>query len=252
MISRKITAKITLLFLLICYPLSVGATQAPVDHSIYGRLLKAHVFGGRVDYSGFKKDEAQLDAYLAALAAVDPGALARQEQIAYYINAYNAWTIKLILGAWPDLNSIKDLGGLFQSPWKKSFVKLKQRVVSLDNIEHNILRPRYKDPRIHFAINCASISCPPLLNTPYIGSKLDRQLDMATTNFINDSGSNYLKGDALHVSRIFKWFNEDFNGDVLGFFKRYARGELKKQLDSRGDDLKIKYMHYDWGLNIFE
>lgn len=252
MISRKITGKITFLFLLISYPLSVGATQGPVDHSIYGRLLKAHVIEGRVDYSGFKKDEVQLDAYLAALAAIAPEALAKQEQIAFYINVYNAWTIKLILGAWPDLNSIKDLGGLFQSPWRKSFVKLREGIVTLDHIEHDILRPRYKDPRIHFAINCASISCPPLPNAPYTGSELDRQLDMVTTNFINDPNSNYLKGNTLHVSKIFKWFNEDFNGDVLGFFKRYARAELKKQLDSRGEGLNIEYLHYDWGLNIFE
>jgi hypothetical protein len=239
----------TFLLLIASYPLSAGATQGPVDHSIYGRLLKVHVIEGRVDYNGFKKDEAQLDAYLAALEEIDPGTLNKQEQMAFYINAYNAWTIKLILGAWPDLNSIKDLGGLFQSPWKKSFVKLRQRVVTLDHIEHNILRPRYKDPRIHFAVNCASVSCPPLLNTPYIRSELDRQLDTVTTNFINDPDSNRIKGDALHVSRIFKWFDEDFNGDVLGFFKRYARGELKKQLDSRGEGLKIKYLHYDWGLN---
>jgi hypothetical protein len=245
----KITGKLTLLFLVLGYPLSVGATQGPVDHSIYGKLLKAHVIDGRVDYSGFKKDEAQLDAYLAALGAIAPGELAQQEQMAFYINAYNAWTIKLILGAWPDLTSIKDLGSLFQSPWKKSFVKLRQGVVTLDHIEHDILRPRYKDPRIHFAINCASISCPPLLNTPYIGSELSRQLDVVTTNFINDPSNNYINGDTLHVSRIFKWFEEDFNGDIYGFFKRYARGELKKQLDSRAEGLKINYLPYDWALN---
>jgi hypothetical protein len=246
MMTRKIA---TLLLLMTSYPLFAGAAKGPVDHSIYGRLLKTHVIEGRVDYSGFKKDEAQLDAYLDALATIDPGALAKQEQMAFYINAYNAWTIKLILGAWPDLNSIKDLGGLFQSPWKKSFVKLRQGVVTLDHIEHNILRPRYKDPRIHFAINCASISCPPLLNAPYLGSELDRQLDKVTMKFINDPDSNFVKGDSLHVSKIFKWFKEDFNGDVSGFFKRYARGELKKQLDSRGSDVNIKYLPYNWGLN---
>ncbi len=249
MMLRKITVSLTLLLLLAYSPLTVGAAQSPVDHSIYGRLLKANVIDGQVDYRGFKKDEAQLDAYLAALAAIDPDALPKQVQIAFYINAYNAWTIKLVLGAWPDLKSIKDLGGFFQSPWKKSFVKLSEQVVTLDHIEHDILRPRYKDPRIHFAINCASISCPPLLNDPYIGSEIDRQLNAVTTNFINDSGSNYLKGDTLYVSKIFKWFNEDFNGDVIGFFKRYARGELKKQLDSRGEDLNIEYLPYDWGLN---
>lgn len=249
MILKKIAVISTLLLLMISSPLSVGAMQDPVDHGIYGRLLKTHVIAGRVDYNGFKKDEAQLDTYLAALAAIDPDALAEPEQIAFYINAYNAWTIKLILSAWPDIDSIKDLGGLFQSPWKKSFVKLRGRIVTLDDIEHKILRPRYKDPRIHFAINCASISCPPLLNAPYTGSELDRQLEAVTTNFINDPNNNHITGDTLHVSRIFKWFNEDFNGDVYGFFKRYARGVLKKQLDSGGEDLNINYLHYDWGLN---
>jgi hypothetical protein len=87
------------------------------------------------------------------------------------------------------------------------------------------------------------------LNGPFIGSEIDHQLDAVTTNFINDSGSNYVKGDTLYVSKIFKWFKEDFNGDVIGFFKRYARGELKKQLDSLGEDLNIRYLPYDWGLN---
>jgi hypothetical protein len=249
MMPRMITGIQILLLLMICFPQTVGATQGPVDHRIYGKLLKAHVSQGRVDYNGFKKDEAQLDTYLAALATIDPGTLSKQEQMAFYINAYNAWTIKLILDAWPDLNSIKDLGGLFQSPWKKSFVKLWRGVVTLDHIEHDILRPRYKDPRIHFAINCASISCPLLLNVPYTGSELDRQLDRVTADFINDPNNNYISGNALHVSKIFKWFNEDFNGDTYGFIKRYARADLKKQLDSRGEDLKIKYLHYDWGLN---
>jgi hypothetical protein len=246
---RKVIGILAILILIISYPISVGAAQDSVDHSLYGKLLKEHVIKGKVDYSGFKKNEAQLDAYLASLETIDISALAKQEQMAFYINTYNAWTIKLILSAWPDLKSIKDLGNLFQSPWKKSFVKLKDQVVTLDHIEHDILRPRYKDPRIHFAINCASISCPPLLDVPYVGAELDRQLDTVTTNFINDSGNNHIKGDALYVSKIFKWFNKDFNGDVFGFFKRYARGEFKQQLDSSGENLKIKFLHYDWGLN---
>jgi hypothetical protein len=249
MFSKKISRILTLVFLIAGSPLSAGAAQGSVDHSIYGGLLKANVIAGRVDYGGFKRDETQLDAYLSLLAAVEPAALAEQEQMAFYINAYNAWTIKLILGAWPDLKSIKDLGGFFTSPWEKPLVILEQGVVTLDNLEHDILRPRFKDPRVHFAINCASISCPPLLNVPYTGSRLDRQLDRVTTNFINDPGSNYLKDGTLYASKIFKWFGEDFNGNLIGFFKRYARGELKKQLDSRSNDLNIKYLPYDWGLN---
>ena len=225
------------------------ASQSSVDNDIYSSLLKRHVIGGRVDYQGFKKDERRLDDYLAVLGKVDPDALAPSDQMAFYINAYNAWTIKLILSAYPDVRSIKDLGTLFQSPWKKEIVKLKEQVVTLDHIEHNILRPRFKDPRVHFAINCASISCPPLLDEPYDGARLDRQLEVVTTNFINDSKSNFIKGTTLHMSKIFKWFKDDFKADIVGFFQRYAQGEFKTRLDAHGTELKIKYLSYDWSLN---
>lgn len=225
------------------------AAQNAVDNRIYHNLLQSHVIGGRVDYQGFKNDEQRLDDYLTVLEMVDPNALTPPDQMAFYINAYNAWTIKLILSAYPDVRSIKDLGSLFQSPWKKEIVKLKERVVTLDHIEHDILRPRFKDPRIHFAINCASKSCPPLFDEPYDGARLDRQLDSVTTRFINDPNSNFIKSDTLHVSKIFKWFKADFNADILGFFKRYAQGDLKKRLDTRNAGITIKYLGYDWSLN---
>lgn len=228
-----------------------GAVAAPkqVDNAIYARLLQAHVINGRVDYRGFKEDEQQLDDYLAVLESVEPDALPRQEQMAFYINTYNAWTIKLILSVYPDLDSIKDLGGWFHSPWKKSIVKLNRGVVTLDHIEHDILRPRFKDPRIHFAINCASISCPPLLNTPYAGTELDRLLNRVTKDFINDPHRNYIKQDRLYVSRIFKWFKEDFNDDIFGFFKRYADAKLLDQLNALGSGVAIEYLPYNWKLN---
>ena len=226
-----------------------SASQNAVDHTIFAELLKNHVSQGRVDYQGFKKNEQRLDTYLAVLEKIDAKSLSPQERMAYYINIYNAWTIKLILTAYPDVKSIKDLGSLFQTPWKKEFVKINGQVVTLDHIEHDILRPMFKDPRIHFAINCAALSCPPLLNEPYEGATLDRQLNAATTSFINDPDSNYIKGKRLHVSKIFKWFNEDFKGDILGFFKQYAKGQLKRKLDSQGVGLNIKYLSYDWSLN---
>ncbi len=222
---------------------------ARVDHSVYAALLASHVRNGRVDYQGFKRDEPRLDAYLKTLAGADPDRLAPAEQMAFYINAYNAWTIKLILGKYPDLESIKDLGSLFQSPWKKKFVRINGEKVTLDHIEHEILRPKFKDPRVHFAVNCASISCPPLRNEPYTGEKLEEQLDSATADFINDKKSNYVEGDTLHVSRIFKWFGEDFHGDVKGFIAEYARPELAEKLKAAGQDLKVDYLRYDWSLN---
>jgi hypothetical protein len=223
--------------------------NAAVDHSVYAKLLSRYVQNSKVDYAGFKSDEHELDSYLETLAQIDPDKLETNEQFAFYINLYNARTIKLILIRYPDLQSIKDLGSLLQSPWKKPIVKLKGQLVTLDHIEHDILRPRFRDPRVHFAINCASKSCPPLLNEPYSGVTLDRQLDHVTRAFINDPARNYLKGKTLFVSRIFKWFADDFNSDIIGFFRKYARDGLAGQLKDNSASLKVKYLEYDWSLN---
>lgn len=220
-----------------------------VDYSDYGELLKKHVKHGMVDYRGFKQDEPRLDRYLSRLEEVDPLKLGRNEQMAFFINAYNAWTIKLILNHYPGVHSIKDLGTLFQSPWKKKFVRIHGQTVTLDHIEHDILRPLFKDPRIHFAVNCASKSCPPLLDEPYKGMTLDSQLNRMTINFINDPQRNFIKDGILYVSRIFKWFGEDFNHDILGYVRSYARGNLARQMDGASKTLKIKYLDYDWSLN---
>ncbi len=226
-----------------------GSAGSNVDNAIFASLLKKYVANGRVDYSGFKTDESQLDQYLRQLSQTEPDQLDRAGQMAFYINLYNAATIKLILTAYPGIKSIKDLGSLFQSPWKKKFISLNGRTITLDHIEHDILRPRFKDPRVHFAINCASQSCPPLLDEPYSGSALDAQLNKVAVNFINNRHSNYIQGDTLYLSSIFKWFSEDFGDDVKGFVSKYARGDLKKQLDARASNLKIKYLDYDWSLN---
>ena len=220
-----------------------------MDHSLYGELLSKYVNNGVVDYQGFKNEEAKLDEYLTVLENTNVSELSGDELFAFYVNAYNAWTIKLILSAYPGIKSIKDLGNIFKSPWEKEIVRINGRVLSLDDIEHDILRAQFKDPRVHFAINCASKSCPPLIPEPYRGSTLNRQLDNATRAFINDPKSNYLKGNQLYVSRIFKWFSEDFNDDVVGFFLKYAEGDFKKELEAQKDKVKIVYLDYDWSLN---
>ncbi|MGD8764768.1 MAG: DUF547 domain-containing protein [Desulfobacteraceae bacterium] len=220
-----------------------------VNHAIYTELLKKYVINGKVDYAGFKSEEASLDRYLKLLEAVDSKSLSRDEQFAFYVNAYNAWTIKLILSRYPDVKSIKNLGSLFKSPWKKEIVRLDGEVMTLDNIEHDILRPRFNDPRVHFAINCAAISCPPLSSVPYRADILNDQLNESTRSFLNNPGSYKLDGNDLYVSRIFKWFAEDFNYDVLGFYLNYANDELKQKLEAKRTTLRIKYLHYDWGLN---
>ena len=229
--------------------LAAVSAQATVDHGIFGELLARHNREGWVDYAGFKRDEQRLDEYLDILAEANPEALPPGEQFAFYINAYNAWTIKLILTAYPGIESIKDLGGLFKSPWKIKFVRLDGRSVTLDHIEHDILRPRFRDPRVHFAINCASQGCPPLQEEPFAAQRLETQLDTAARRFVNDRRFNRLEGNTLHVSSIFKWFREDFANDIVGFFRKYAAGELKSALDANPGAIDVRYLDYDWSLN---
>jgi len=220
-----------------------------VDHSLYAGLIEKYVKNSVVNYQGFKKNEAKLDQYLKVLEGVDTKDLSRDEQFAFYINAYNAWTIKLILTGYPGVKSIKDLGSFFSSPWKKKICRIDGEVISLDRIEHEILRPRFKDPRVHFAINCAARSCPPLRSDPYHGAILDQQLDEMASAFINDPSRNRLEGNTLYVSKIFDWFEEDFNGDIPDFLLKYAKGDLRDQLEVNKEKIKVKYLDYDWSLN---
>lgn len=243
-------------FLLMLLTVAVLLATAPpafaqsVDNAIYAELLQEHLHNGRVDYKGLKRDEARLDQYLAVLKTVNAAALSNKERFAFYVNVYNAWTLKLILMNYPGIESIKDAGSLFKSPWKIKFVELREGVLTLDNVEHDILRARPNDPRVHFAVNCASKSCPPLMSAPYEGSKLDAQLDAMTRAFINDPASNAIKGDTLYLSKIFDWFDEDFGGEkgVVEFVKQYAAPKLKQALERRSN-LDVKYLDYDWTLN---
>jgi hypothetical protein len=220
-----------------------------VDHSIFADLLGKYVKNGRVDYAGFKAEQSKLDQYLEYLEKIHPEDLNRNEQYAFYIDAYNAWTIRLVLTGYPGLKSIKDLGSILQSPWSKEFVHIDGKTLTLDDIEQGILRPRFKDPRVHFVINCASKSCPPLSSEPYRGVTLDAQLDKATRHFVNAPSSYRLDGDTLWISSIFKWYSDDFNNDPIGFYLKYAEGPLKTALEERGKHLKVQYLDYDWSLN---
>ena len=222
---------------------------ATVNHDIWADLLGKYITPDGVDYSGFKKNEERLNQYLEVLENTDPETLPRNEQYAYYINAYNAWTVKLILSGYPGVKSIKDFGTILQSPWQKDWVRVNGKIITLDHLEHNILRPRYKDPRVHFAINCSAASCPPLRPEPYLAQTLDQQLDDSTRSFVNDADSYRLEGNTLYVSCIFKWFSEDFKEDALGFYLQYADDELKEELNRNKDRIKIKYLRYDWSLN---
>ena len=250
--TQRWIMRVVLCFCFFCGSMGVVAparVSAAVDYSLYAELLEKYVKTGVVDYQGFKNEENKLDQYLKVLEETDTKKLPRNEAFAFYINAYNAWTIKLILSAYPGLKSIKDLGSLFKSPWKKNIARIDGDVITLNNIEHDILRPRFKDARIHFTVNCASKSCPPLRPEPYQGDVLDQQLTEMTETFINDPEHNRLEGNTLYASSIFKWYSEDFNDDIVGFFIKYARGDLKGKLEKHQKEIKVKYLDYDWSLN---
>ena len=211
-----------------------------VSHQLWDELLQAHVSpSGEVDYPGFKKDEARLNRYLQKLAdnPVQDG-WSRNEKMAYWINAYNAFTVKLIVKNYL-VSSIRDLHG--GNPWDVEWIELDDKSYTLNNIEHDILRPKFGDPRIHAVVNCAAQSCPPLHNHAYTADKLDQQLEQQTRQFINNPKYNKLSPDRVVISKIFKWYAEDFD-NLIGFLNKYAEVEINK-------DAKVEYMGYSWKLN---
>jgi hypothetical protein len=241
------------------------ARASPFDHGVWDGLLQRHVQpigGGRsteVDYAGMARERDQLKAYLDALAAVpesDFRRWAEDERLAFLINAYNAWTVELVLSAWPELDSIKDLGSLLESPWKRRFIPLFGRTRSLDDIEHGMIRAKgtYDEPRIHFAVNCASIGCPALRTEAYTAAALDAQLSDATRGFLGDRTRNRVADARLEISSIFKWYGKDFDrvGGLRGFLADQgdALGLTAEQLRAlQAGALEITFLEYDWRLN---
>ena len=237
------------------------SSASRVDHSAWDRLLKLYIKQGadglnRVDYARFKQEgRTALDKYIAALEAVDPGRLDRSEQFALLINLYNAKMIALVLEHYP-VKSIKDIalgGGLVAiftgGPWKAKVMRLKGVDLSLDDIEHAILRPLFKDQRVHYAVNCASIGCPNLNRDAFIGPTLDAQLDAAARTFVNSPRAFRFDGDRLISSSIYTWFKTDFGGNdegVLRHARTYALPALATRLSRR---IEIDGNDYDWRLN---
>ena len=188
---RHVFKIVVLLIFIAVFPLSSYSEKAISTgdelHLLWNNLLQKHITDGQVNYLGFKQEEKILDSYLFALSRIDVENIGRNEELAMYINGYNAYTIKLILDNFKKgqpVKSIKDIGGLFSSPWSIEFTNIAGERLSLDDIEHEIIRPKFKEKRIHFAVNCASISCPPLINEAYLPSKLDRQLDEQARDFV--------------------------------------------------------------------
>ncbi|WP_159023093.1 DUF547 domain-containing protein [Formosa sp. L2A11] len=212
----------------------------PIDHTLWNALLSKYVSkDGHVNYKGFKADEQRFQEYLEILKQDTPSSSwTKNEKLAYWINAYNAFTIQLILDNYP-VKSIKDI----KDPWDLEFIKIADKTYSLGDIEHKILR-KMDEPRIHFAINCASYSCPNLLNEAYNAEDLNEQLNVAATQFVNDTSKNTISKDKVEVSKIFDWFSSDFKkqGSVVDFLNTYSTIKI----DSKA---KVKYRDYNWNLN---
>ncbi len=241
------------------------------DHVAWTKLLQSHVrwstdgHTSTVDYAGFGLERASLRAYLDPLAGVTRAEFDRwspPQRMAFLINAYNAWTVELILTRYPDLTSIKDLGSVFRSPWKQSIAPLLGSTRSLDDIEHGLLRgaPDFSEPRIHFAVNCASIGCPALRPEAYTAIALEAQLDDQTRRFLGDRTRNRYSAQRarLEVSRLFDWYADDFKAPDSAlspphaFLARYAElltDDPTAQAQIRQGAATLNFLDYDWLLN---
>lgn len=213
---------------------------AAPSHAIWDELLRKYVnSAGRVNYAGLKKDMNRLNEYLDLLSKNPPQAgWSRAEEMAYWINAYNAFTVKLILDNYP-VKSITDIHG--GQPWKVRWIKLGSKTYSLDEIENGILRPKFKDARIHFAVNCAAKSCPPLLNQAWTAQNLESNFEKKAHAFVNNPAYNKISPANIQVSKIFEWYAQDF-GDLITFLNRYSKVKIKP-------NAKVSYLEYDWALN---
>ncbi len=234
-------------------PLNPMASQAtaPPTHAGWNTLLKQYVNDqGLVNYRGLRSDSLALNAYLQDLALHLPSqGWSADEQLAYWINAYNAYTVQLIVRHYP-VKSIKDLGGdkiFVNTPWDQHFIHLGGRAYSLNDLEHRIIRKNFDDNRIHLALVCAAMSCPRLRTEAYTGPRLNAQLDDQGRDFINNPAKNQLTpADKPQVSAIFSFYPKDFtkNGShsVQEFINRYATTKIKP-------DAPLSYLTYDWALN---
>ncbi len=249
--------------------LVVSSTAGAFDHSHqrYGALLKAHVAKGAVDYRALKANPRALNGYLDELASVSKQQFqkwSREEQLAYYFNLYNAATLKLIVDHYP-VSSIKDIGGWLKGPWDQKVVRLFGDTITLNNLEHDILRKQYDEPRLHVALVCAARSCPPLRSETYTAQELDKQLDDQARVFLASPAGLRLdrRTATLHLSAIFDWYGDDFVGTFTpksGFsglkpveaaVAHFCAGYLSDsdRLFLRRGGYSIAYLNYDWSLN---
>lgn len=216
-------------------------TETKIElHELFNDVLSTYVSSaGKVNYKGLKSNSAKLNQYLDKLQN-NPvqKEWSDNKKLAYWINAYNAFTIKRILDNYP-LKSIMNLDG--GKTWDVKWIKLGDKTYSLNMIEHEIIRPQFNDARIHFAVNCAAKSCPPLFNKAYTEENVDRYLEQRTTAFINNSNYNTINTHSLKLSRIFDWYGEDF-GNLISYLNKFSKTTIAK-------DAEVEFKEYDWSLN---
>ncbi|WP_224485203.1 DUF547 domain-containing protein [Robertkochia aurantiaca] len=226
--------------IMVCITTIQSVIAQKPDYQVWNDFLENHVDAeGWVDYKSISNNKDELKVVLNMLVKNQPlDDWSQDERKAYWINAYNAYTIKLIIDHYP-LESIRDING----PWQKDFIPWDGDLIDLDHIEHDILR-KTGDPRIHFAINCASVSCPKLLNRAYIPELLDEQLDQVTAGFINNTEKNELGNDRIRLSKIFRWYRQDFTEgeELIDFLNRYAAQKVEP-------GTAVTFMDYNWALN---
>ncbi len=234
------------LTLCLVFALFTVSAQASVDHALFNDVLKLYVVNGAVDYPSIKKDE-RFAAYLKTISAVKPAKIKDdQDRLAFWINAYNAFTIKLVLDHFP-VQSIRDIKQGETGPWDVVGIEIGGRQYSLNQIEHEIIRKEFDEPRIHMALVCAAISCPPLRSEAYTGRRLDTQLEDNARIFLRDKSKNDYDeaSNTLHLSELFSWYGSDF-------VKKYGSAEkfVVNALAIRpATPPTIKFLPYDWSLN---
>jgi hypothetical protein len=253
-------ARLGLVLLLFCG--SVLGQGLDHSHKAWDGLVKKHVFllqGGKASqfrYAEMAKERGALKAYLENLSKVRPeefDSWTRPQRMAFLINAYNAFTVEKILTRYPNIKSIWDFGKVFGNPFKDEFFTLLGRRSFLDQIEHEMLRKKgaYDEPRVHFAVNCASIGCPMLREEAYVAERLEAQLAQQAERFLSDRSRNRAAGDKLEVSKIFDWFKEDF-GQREQYFAKYAKlladDPAQQKLVAEGK-ASLSFLKYDWTLN---
>lgn len=213
-----------------------------VSHQIWDGLLKKYVSSsGKVNYSGIKAEKAKLQTYLDVLSKGISSSAPRNEAMAFWINAYNAFTVKLIIDNYP-VSSIKKLKG--GKPWDSKFIKIGGQSYSLNQIEHEILRKKYFDPRLHFVLVCAAKSCPKLLNKAFTPANVFVEMDKQARYFINNTSKNKISASSVQVSQLFNWYKGDFTkkGSLIAYINKYANTKANT-------NAKVSYQTYDWALN---